>query len=174
MRRSKFIVPKRLLNGTIGFIIEIICPYYRRAEIYDKDIQSVIEDFRWYLSNSTKSNPSLSEVQLRYCRVTNATNIIYRGINSPEDARYTVGFSTVCLWSKLFTDGKAYVALCRVRFLDRWEIEEIDNTNLTGKKPFNNDALAEMHRKRNMQTNSIYNFYVVYIFCFIIKCDISY
>lgn len=48
--------------------------------------------------------------------------------------------------------------------MDRWEIEEIDNTNLTGKKSFNNDALAEMHRKRNMQTNSIYNFYVVYIF----------
>ena len=44
---------------------------------------------------------------------------------------------------------RAYVALSRVKSLKGLQIEEIDNTKLLGKKPCNNDALAEMDRMRS-------------------------
>lgn len=44
--------------------------------------------------------------------------------------------------------SKAYVALSRVRSLEGLRIEELDSSKITGKKPCNNDALAEMEKMR--------------------------
>ena len=39
----------------------------------------------------------------------------------------------------------------RVRSLDGLGIQELDCTKLTGKKPCNNEALAEMERQRRLE-----------------------
>ncbi|GFV52449.1 hypothetical protein TNCV_2771961 [Trichonephila clavipes] len=46
----------------------------------------------------------------------------------------------------LFAKGQAYVALSHVRSLDRWRKVELDCSKLTGKTPYNENAMKEMKR----------------------------
>ena len=45
MLRSNIDFNKGLVNGAIGFITEIIWPYFRHAQMYEADIPSVRVDF---------------------------------------------------------------------------------------------------------------------------------
>jgi len=60
----------------------------------------------------------------------------------------TVEHAIVYLGSKLFAEGQDYISLSRVRYLDRLWIKELDSSNLTGIKPCNTNALAEMGKMR--------------------------
>ncbi|GFX47575.1 hypothetical protein TNCV_3015941 [Trichonephila clavipes] len=55
---------------------------------------------------------------------------------------------------KLFAAGQAYVALGRVKSLECLLIQELDYSNLTCKRPSNNDALQEMNRLRNLSSDN--------------------
>lgn len=57
----------------------------------------------------------------------------------------TVNHAIVYLGSKLFAPDQAYVALSRVKSLERLLIEELDCSKLTGIGSCNNDALNEIN-----------------------------
>ncbi|GBL93040.1 hypothetical protein AVEN_54667-1 [Araneus ventricosus] len=66
----------------------------------------------------------------------------------------TVDYTVIYLGSKLFKEGQAYVVLSRVKSMDGLIIEDLDCSKLTGKKPCNVTALAEMDRMRNIELKS--------------------
>ncbi|GLV40895.1 hypothetical protein CBL_08469 [Carabus blaptoides fortunei] len=59
----------------------------------------------------------------------------------------SIGYAVIYLGSKLFVAGQTYVAL--VRSLDGVRIEELNCSELSGKKSCNIDTLAELDRMRN-------------------------
>lgn len=45
MMRSNIGVSRGIVNGAIGFVTEIICPHFRRGQLYDNGIPSIRIDF---------------------------------------------------------------------------------------------------------------------------------
>lgn len=152
MLRSNVDVAKGLVNGAIGHITEIIWPYYRRAQLYDSDIPSVRVDF---------GNDGIHTIQPKAIQFPAKFNhgtverrmlpIVLSWASTVHKMQgTTVDHAVIYLGPKLFAAGQAYVALSRVRSLAGLQIEELDCSKLTSKKPCNIDALNEMNRMRSI------------------------
>lgn len=145
-------VSKGLVNGAIGCIEEIIWPCFRRAQMYDTDIPSVRINFG--NDGVHVIQPKSVQFQTKYSHGTAERRMLpivlcwASTVHKMQGS--TVEHAVVYLGSKLFAAGQAYVALSRVKSLDGLQIEELDCTKLTGKRPCNNEALMEMDRLRNM------------------------
>lgn len=155
MLRSNVDVAKGLVNGAIGHITEIIWPYYRRAQLYDSDVPSVRVDFGndgihiihpKSVQFPAKFNHGTAERRMLPIVLSWASTV-------HKMQGTTVDHAVIYLGSKLFAAGQAYVALSRVRSLAGLQIEELDCSKLTSKKPCNVDALKEMDRMRNVTNN---------------------
>ena len=60
----------------------------------------------------------------------------------------TLDHTVVYLGPALLAKKQAYVALCRVRSLDRSTLVELDCSKLTGKTPCNKNDMKEMESMR--------------------------
>lgn len=153
MLRSNIDISKGLVNGAIGHITEIIWPHFRRAQMYDQDIPTVRIDFGRDGIHSIQpiskefpakgSNGTLERRMLPI--VLSWASTVHKMQGS------TVDYAVIDLGKALFAAGQAYVALSRVRSLDGLQIQDLDCTKLTGTKPCNNEALAEMKRLRQIE-----------------------
>ncbi|XP_065675344.1 uncharacterized protein LOC136091579 [Hydra vulgaris] len=150
--RSNIDISKGLVNGVIGFIIEIIWPYFRRAQTHATDVPSIRIDFGRDgihiiepISKQFQAKRNAGTIERRMLPIVLSWASTVHKMQSS-----TVNYAVIDLGSDLFAEGQAYVALSRVRSLDGLQIQELDCAKLTGKKPCNNDALAEMERLRSI------------------------
>ena len=157
MLRSNINVEQGLVNGAIGTITEIVWPLFRRDQMYDKDIPSVLIDFgragihlirpKSIQFPALRNYGTIERTQLPLIHCWACTVHKMQGC--------TVDKAVVYLGPKLFAKGQAYVALSRVRSLDGLRLEELDCTKLSGKTPCNEDAMAEMERMRQLQPSRL-------------------
>ncbi|XP_054706995.1 uncharacterized protein LOC129216803 [Uloborus diversus] len=155
MLRANIDVTKGLVNGAIGFVKEIVWPYFRRAQVYAEDIPSVLINFG--KDGIHKIEPKSIQFPALYSYGTAERRMLPLILSWASTVHKmqgsTVDYAVVYLGNKLFAEGQAYVSLSRVRSLAGLRIEELDCTKLTGKKPCNNDALVEMERMRRYSEN---------------------
>jgi PIF1-like helicase len=152
MLRSNIDVAKGLVNGLIGHITEIIWPHYHRGQLHEYDIPTVRVDFGnnniHLISPITKSFPAKYSYGTMERRMLPMILSWASTVHKMQGS--TVDYAVIDLGPALFASGQAYVALSRVRSLDGLQILDLDCTKLTGKKPCNNEALAEMDRLRSV------------------------
>ncbi len=152
MLRSNIDISKGLVNGAIGYITKIQWPYFRKGQIYKKDIPSVLVDFGkdgvHLIAPKSVQFPakfSFGTVERRMLPIILSwASTVHKLQGSSIDR------AVIYLGSKLFQEGQAYVALSRVRSLEGLLIEELDCQKITGTKPCNMAALKEMERLQNL------------------------
>jgi ATP-dependent exoDNAse (exonuclease V) alpha subunit len=156
MLRSNINVERGLVNGAIGNITEINWPLWRNRQVHERDIPSVMVDFG--RDGVHKIEPKSIQFPAKYGKGTIERRMLPIVLSWASTVHKmqgsTVDSAVIYLGPRLFAEGQAYVALSRVRSLDGLQIEELDCTKLTGKKPCNAAALDEMTRMRNInETN---------------------
>ncbi|GFY69346.1 transformer-2 protein homolog alpha [Trichonephila inaurata madagascariensis] len=139
-------VKKGLVNGAIGFMIEIHWSNFRRAQMYEPDIPSVTVNF----GNNGVHRIEPTSVQFPAKRSYGTAEqrmlplILSWAITVYKMQSSTVDYAVIYLGQKLFAAGQAYVALSRVASLDGLLIEKLDCSKLSGKVPCKSEALQEM------------------------------
>lgn len=150
MLRSNINVDNGLVNGSIGNILEILWPHFRRTQMYDTDVPSVRIDFGrngvHLIEPKSIQFPALRNYGTVERRMLPL--ILCWACTVHKMQGCTVDHAVIYLGSKIFKEGQAYVALSRVRSLDGLRIVDLDCSALTGMKPCNEKALAEMDRMR--------------------------
>jgi ATP-dependent exoDNAse (exonuclease V) alpha subunit len=153
MLRSNINLQKGLVNGSMGNIVEVVWPHFRRDQMYDSDVPSVRVDFG--RDGVHLIEPRTVQFPAKYNHGTIERRmlpmILCWACTVHKMQGCTVEYAVVYLGKSLFQDGQAYVALSRVRSLEGVRIVELDCSKLTGRKPCNEDAIREMERMRNYQ-----------------------
>ena len=153
MLRSNVDVSKGLVNGAMGTITDIIWGGgYRRGQIYEQDIPDVSIDFGKDGIHTIK--PKSIQFPAKYSHGTAERRmlplILAWASTVHKMQGSTVEYAVVYLGPRLFAEGQAYVTISRVRSLNGLRIVDLDASKLTGDKPCNIDALAEMQRLREL------------------------
>jgi ATP-dependent exoDNAse (exonuclease V) alpha subunit len=153
MLRSNINLQKGLVNGSMGNIIEIVWPYFRRDQMYDEDVPSVLVDFGRDGVHLIEPRSVQFPALLNYGTVERRMlpMILCWACTVHKMQGCTVDYAVVDLGKSLFKEGQAYVALSRIRSLEGVRIVDLDCNKLTGKNPCNEDAIREMERMRNYQ-----------------------
>ncbi|KAJ8886438.1 hypothetical protein PR048_012649 [Dryococelus australis] len=134
------------LNGALGHITEIICQCFRRAQMYERDIPSLVVDFAnegihiihpKSVQFLTKFSYGIAERRMMPM-VLSWASTVHKMQGS------TVDYAVFYLGPKLFAAGQTYVALSRVMSLGGLQIKELDCIKLSCKKPCNTEAHLEM------------------------------
>lgn len=153
MLRSNIDLEKGLVNGSMGDIIEVVWPHFRRGQMYQTDIPSVRVDFG--RDGIHLIEPRAVQFPAKFNSGTVERRmlpmILCYACTVHKMQGCTVDHAVVYLGESLFQDGQAYVALSRVRSLEGLRITELDSSKLTGRKPCNEKAIREMERMRNYQ-----------------------
>jgi len=150
MLRSNVDVARKLVNGSIGNVTEIIWQNFRRDQMYDTDIPKVKVNFEGGVGEhiiqaitsefEAKGNSTAERYMLPLVLCWASTTHKMQG--STLDS-LVGGLSD--MWN---CKGLAYVMLSRVRTLEGLRLESINAAEIVGSKPCNMDAKLEMERMR--------------------------
>jgi len=154
MLRSNIDVTKKLVNGSIGYITEIIWPLFRRDQMYEDDIPKVKVKFDGGVGEHT-IEPIRKEFQAKGNALAERYMlplVLSWASTGHKMQGSTLDYAVVSL-ENMFAEGLAYVILSRVRSLEGLRIESIDLAQLVGKKPCNEAAKQELERMRNQEKN---------------------
>lgn len=116
------------MNGAMGQITEIIWPHFRRVQMYDMDIPSV--DFEFDQGTIHKIDPISKQFPAKFSYGTVERRMLPMVLSWASTVHKmqcsTVDHAVIYLGSKIFAEGRAYVAFSRVRSLEGLQIEELD------------------------------------------------
>ena len=154
MLRTNLNVTHGLVNGAIGYIMDINWPNFARDQLYDECIPTSISmdfgrDGIHKIEPITIQFPALRSYGTTERRMLPV--ILSWAVTAHKLQGSTVDHAVVYLGPRLFAKGQAYVTLSRVKSLQGLRIEELDYSKLMGRTPCNIDALEEMERMREIR-----------------------
>lgn len=151
MLKTNLDIAKKLVNGAIGNITEIMWPHFRRDQMYETDIPSVRVNFEngvgehviyTAIKEFDASGNSIAErYMLPLVLSWASTGHKMQGSTLNREVAYLSNH-----WN---CKGLAYVILSRARSLQSIRLEALNPIELVGTRPCNLAAKEEMERMRN-------------------------
>ncbi len=159
MLRYNVDITRRLVNGSMGVIINVEFPGWRRQQLYREDIPRVQVEFdnnvgtHWIdpITVTFDAKFGYGSVERRMLPMVPCYAVTVHKLQGS-----TIDTAVVNLGPQYFAPGQKFVALGRCTSLLGMEIDEIDPRGLIEGEVCDEEALEEMHRLRELPRYNIH------------------